>query len=132
MIVGGELYHFGVKGMKWGVRRTPEQLGRRVVKLRNKNTRLSDDEKRYTKLAKDYDAKSTKLKTRNSKYEATIGKASAKKAKYDLKLKKQLGKRNPNEDKVAKYMTKTSKYENKILKAQKKLKHIMCRWLRLR
>lgn len=24
-----ELYHYGVKGMKWGVRRTPEQLGRR-------------------------------------------------------------------------------------------------------
>lgn len=24
-----ELYHYGVKGMRWGVRRTPEQLGRR-------------------------------------------------------------------------------------------------------
>lgn len=24
-----ELYHHGVKGQKWGVRRTPEQLGRR-------------------------------------------------------------------------------------------------------
>lgn len=23
----GEIYHYGVKGMKWGVRRSPEQLG---------------------------------------------------------------------------------------------------------
>lgn len=27
-----ELYHHGVKGMKWGVRRSPEQLGHRVSK----------------------------------------------------------------------------------------------------
>jgi hypothetical protein len=30
-----ELYHHGVKGMKWGVRRTPEQLGRREKRLKN-------------------------------------------------------------------------------------------------
>lgn len=28
----GELSHYGVKGMKWGVRRTPEQLGRARAK----------------------------------------------------------------------------------------------------
>ena len=39
-----ELYHYGVKGMKWGVRRTPEQLGHRkpakqaVVKSSNRST----------------------------------------------------------------------------------------------
>lgn len=30
-----ELYHYGVKGMKWGIRRTPEQLGHVTKKARN-------------------------------------------------------------------------------------------------
>ena len=33
-----ELYHYGVKGMKWGVRRTPEQLGRTTK--RNNDSKL--------------------------------------------------------------------------------------------
>lgn len=31
-----ELYHYGVKGMKWGIRRTPEQLGHKRVAKNNK------------------------------------------------------------------------------------------------
>lgn len=36
-----ELYHHGVKGMKWGVRRNPDQLGRKAStakKRKNNNT----------------------------------------------------------------------------------------------
>lgn len=29
---GDELYHHGIKGQKWGVRRTPEQLGHKVAR----------------------------------------------------------------------------------------------------
>lgn len=41
------LAHHGIKGMKWGVRRTPEQLGYRKTKKRNglpEHKRLSDEE----------------------------------------------------------------------------------------
>lgn len=35
-----ELFHYGVKGMKWGVRRTPEELGHKTTK------RLTSEEKK--------------------------------------------------------------------------------------
>lgn len=36
------LEHHGIKGQRWGIRRTPEQLGHKVRKLRRKNTRLEE------------------------------------------------------------------------------------------
>ena len=35
-----ELYHHGIPGMKWGVRRTPEQLGHRQQKREERKNRF--------------------------------------------------------------------------------------------
>lgn len=61
--MNNELYHYGVKGMKWGVRRTSKQLGKQ---LRKKAAEHRADEKTYQKKmsavaknknADDYDRK---------------------------------------------------------------------------
>lgn len=47
-----ELYHHGVKGQKWGVRRSPEQLGHRTKKQTNRYSDMSDDVKAVSELRK--------------------------------------------------------------------------------
>lgn len=48
LIYNGELYHHGIKGMKWGVRRTPEQLGHRA----KTKTKYSEEDIYRQKLSK--------------------------------------------------------------------------------
>lgn len=49
-----ELYHYGILGMKWGVRRTPEQLARARGKTKSNSESVHEDYK------KAHDSKSVK------------------------------------------------------------------------
>ncbi len=40
-----ELWHYGVKGMRWGIRRTPEQLGHRREQKRLRKAQRAYDKK---------------------------------------------------------------------------------------
>lgn len=53
------LEHHGIKGMKWGIRRTPEQLGHKISKLKRKNLNL---EKKIVKAEEKQDKASRKAK----------------------------------------------------------------------
>lgn len=50
--MSAELVHYGILGMKWGVRRTPEQLGHRTSPKR-KTKVMSADQKRKAAMKKD-------------------------------------------------------------------------------
>lgn len=118
-----ELMHHGVKGMRWGIRRTPEQLGNRVTKLTERNKELNRDVGIYSDRARDYEVRSAKASAKNSKWEGKLAKATAKKAKYDFKQQKEMSRRNPNADKIANYAGKAAAANMKITKAQSKLKY---------
>lgn len=83
-----ELYHHGIKGMRWGVRRTPEELGRAGMakvakKLRRREAKINRTQKKSAKFnlkAAKYNNKA--LRTRS---ERKAMKFDRKSSKYDLK-----------------------------------------------
>lgn len=71
-----ELYHYGIKGMKWGVRRTPEQLG----KPQRTKEQLKRDKKRDKALSakKKADEKKKKVEKKEAAKKARFEKRQAK------------------------------------------------------
>lgn len=60
-----ELYHYGVKGMKWGVRRTAAQLGRAIKKAGSSLKRsISESNKRANERKRERELRKMKGKTR--------------------------------------------------------------------
>lgn len=67
---GNELYHHGVKGMKWGVRRTPAQLGHKPSAKHRKRQERQDYADARVKYTRD------KISSKNKKLAANPQKAT--------------------------------------------------------
>lgn len=67
----GELRHYGIKGMKWGVRRTPAQLGHTTKSSTKKESSKSSESvgKKITSKVSSYRAASKQKKTEKQQAE---------------------------------------------------------------
>ena len=128
----GELYHYGVKGMKWGVRRATKKLrtanqygdekqrDRAVASLsthqRKINKKLASLDKKSVKLEKKRYEQATENATKIAKLERKANKARRKAAKtiYTTTARKRL-------QKVAKLEYKASKLKEEMAKTQAKI-----------
>ncbi len=117
-----ELYHFGVKGMKWGIRKTIQEVHESNKRDRefNKNDqsllfnlgKASVYAKRGNHLAK-------KLEKKNTKYNAKSLKSNNPKARQRIENKQQKT-ASKYLEKIANYDTKARKYLDLAHKGQEK------------
>lgn len=113
------LEHYGIKGMRWGVRRTPEQLGHAVSHGRDAIAGfLSKTKKNIAKSVKQHD--SEKLK----KQQNAIKKVEAKNAQREkqIKLKQQMADAKQRSRELKKMQHAPSSVEEAQKKAERQAK----------
>lgn len=114
-----ELYHYGIPGMKWGVRRTPEQLGHRS------RSGLSDEEKsKFNSIKKEYQEKNKKRDLLQKKLDDT-------ESELDLTYSKMIGASLDSEqsdrlgDKASKLDAKADEIANEIVRLDYDIKRFV-------
>lgn len=85
------LEHHGIKGQRWGIRRTPEQLGHKVSKLKKKTAKLEQKTIDKEKKANKYSAKYHKNYNKAFKY---LTEGENRKARKFFKKAKKWNKKN--------------------------------------
>lgn len=88
-----ELYHHGIKGMHWGIRRTPEQLGYRITKKKKK-------------LDKTYEQAKAAASKRDMKKLEKLSKKAVKQSKGIEKTQKKYNEAKELEDKIKEQQAK--------------------------
>lgn len=114
-----ELYHFGIKGMKWGIRRTPIQLGH---KTKNKNQR-KNDKQALNKKARIDKKKREVLKSRSAKelykYANLFDTRELKEAYNRLQLERDI------QNLVPKEVKKGQNFTQKVIKSGKTVSDLL-------
>lgn len=108
-----ELCHYGVKGMKWGIRRSPEQLRNKVATLTKTNERLADKAQSYEHANVRYMSKSAAVQSKNNRAAKRMKKAERKMYKYEAKAanaRANWTKRYTRNTKAEEYEAKAAKY----------------------
>ena len=114
----GELMHYGVPGMKWGVRRASKQLAKASTK-EDRDKAIAKLNKHRSKASAEIaklDKKRPKLQKEADKYSLKQDKKAAKLELKSAKLKKKASKRRISTDKAAKLLAKSMKMDIKSSK----------------
>lgn len=119
-----ELYHYGVLGMRWGVRRTPEQLRRAASKMEAENARRNDRALKAQVRGSNTQPKVEKLrqkaaKKRAKEYGLFTSKDKAERLEFEAKKLEARAAKMESKNKIKE--AKAKRYVNKILRTQEKI-----------